>query len=57
MGGIHVALLGSGVVHCHAVALDDVSTVSKGETGALAPTVGVGGRSLGLRVQGLAVDG
>ena len=57
MGGVHVAPLGPGTVHSLAVALDDVSTVSEGEAGALAPTVGVGGGGLGLRVQGLTVGG
>ena len=54
VGGVHVAPLGPGAVHLLAVALDDVSAVSEGETRALAPTVGVGGGGL---VQGLAVGG
>ena len=54
VGGVHVAPLGPGAVHRLAVALDDVSAVSEGEAGALAPTVGVGGGGL---VQGLAVCG
>ena len=54
VGGVHVAPLGPGAVHCLAVALDDVSTVSEGEAGALAPTVCVGGGGL---VQGLATCG
>ena len=54
VGGVHVAPLGPGAVHRLAVALDDVSAVSEGEAGALAPTVGVGGGGL---VQGLAVGG
>ena len=46
VGGVHVAPLGPGAVHRLAVALDDVSAVSEGEAGALAPTVGEGGGSL-----------
>ena len=46
VGGVHVAPLGPGAVHRLAVALDDVSAVSEGKAGALAPTVGVGGGGL-----------
>jgi hypothetical protein len=57
VGGVHVAPLGPSAVHRLAVALDDISTVSEGEAGALAATVGVGGGGLGLGVQGIAMDG
>ena len=57
VGGVNIAPLGPGAVYRLAVALNDVSTVSEGEAGALATTVCVGGGCLGLRVQCLAVGG
>merc|ERR1719206_945151 len=44
--GVHIAPLGSCMVHTLAITLDTPTRVYEGQAGALAPNVGVGGGSL-----------
>ena len=46
MVGVHIAPLGSCMVHTLAITLDVATRVYEGQAGALAPNVGVGGGSL-----------